>query len=139
MSRAMIGSVGGTPEPIIKTTELYPPEYVCFFASGQTVDMEPQKTQNKRGGLIACDHSLITAHIRTDTACMCLAVDLDPMDRGFGRKKLPRMSKKPAIERQGVTSSFLVASPIEVFVSCRVAHAANGCMIGARYNVQFPQ
>ena len=85
MSRAMIGSVGGTPEPIIKTTELYPPEYVCFFASGQTVDMEPQKTQNKRGGLIACDHSLITAHIHSDTACMCLTVDLDPMDRGLLR------------------------------------------------------
>jgi CRISPR-associated protein (TIGR02710 family) len=36
--KAMIVSVGGTPEPIVKTIEHHKPAYVCFFASQATND-----------------------------------------------------------------------------------------------------
>lgn len=36
--KAMIISVGGTPEPLIKTIEHHKPEFVCFFASQGTLD-----------------------------------------------------------------------------------------------------
>ena len=38
MSKAMIISVGGTPEPVVKTLETHGPEFVCFFCSEATVE-----------------------------------------------------------------------------------------------------
>lgn len=37
-TKAMIISVGGTPEPIVKTIQHHAPSYVCFFASQGTFD-----------------------------------------------------------------------------------------------------
>ena len=38
MAKAMIISVGGTPQPLIKSIEEYEPEFVSFFASQDTCD-----------------------------------------------------------------------------------------------------
>lgn len=38
MPKGMIISVGGSPEPIIKTIEEHRPEFICFFASQDTVE-----------------------------------------------------------------------------------------------------
>ena len=46
MIRAMIISVGGTPEPIIKSIAEYRPEFVSFFASQDTHD---KVSEIKRG------------------------------------------------------------------------------------------
>jgi|GEM_PF-2582665 len=34
--KAMLLSVGGTPEPLVKSIEHHRPEFVCFFASQGT-------------------------------------------------------------------------------------------------------
>lgn len=39
---AMIISVGGTPEPLVKTITYHSPEFVCFFASQGTMDKTVQ-------------------------------------------------------------------------------------------------
>ncbi len=38
MGRAMIISVGGSPEPVVKTLEAHGPEFVCFYCSETTVE-----------------------------------------------------------------------------------------------------
>ena len=37
--KAMIISVGGTPEPVVSSLLNHGPDYVCFFASQQSLDM----------------------------------------------------------------------------------------------------
>lgn len=43
---AMIISVGGTPEPLVKTIAHHNPEFVCFFASQGTLDKTVQVKEN---------------------------------------------------------------------------------------------
>jgi len=43
---AMIISVGGTPEPLVKTIEHHRPEFVCFLASQGTLDKTVQVKQS---------------------------------------------------------------------------------------------
>jgi CRISPR-associated protein (TIGR02710 family) len=38
----MIMSVGGSPEPLVASLNKYEPQYVCFFASQQSIDMVPR-------------------------------------------------------------------------------------------------
>ena len=60
MPRSMIVSVGGTIDPIIKTIELYDPEYVCFFASEQTVEkVHPIKEALREKGITVKDAKVI--------------------------------------------------------------------------------
>jgi CRISPR-associated protein (TIGR02710 family) len=51
MAKAMIVSVGGTPEPIIITLDEERPEFVCFLASQQSVD---QIADIKRRTAVSC-------------------------------------------------------------------------------------
>jgi len=39
MAKAMIVSLGGTPQPVIVAINYYKPEFVCFFASEQSVEL----------------------------------------------------------------------------------------------------
>ncbi len=45
MDRAMIVSLGGSPQPVIVAIRHYEPAFVCFVASEQSVEMVPQVRQ----------------------------------------------------------------------------------------------
>jgi hypothetical protein len=52
MPKAMIISVGGTPQPIIKSICKYKPEFISFFASQDTCDLVASiKAEVSKNGL----------------------------------------------------------------------------------------
>jgi len=58
--KSMIISVGGTPEPIVSSLLNHRPEYVCFFASQQSLDRIGEiKNQLKEKGLELKDYKVI--------------------------------------------------------------------------------
>jgi CRISPR-associated protein (TIGR02710 family) len=58
--KAMIISVGGTPEPIVRSLLEHKPGYVCFFASQQSLDVIGDiKKQIKEKGLVIENYKVI--------------------------------------------------------------------------------
>ena len=58
--KAVIISVGGTPEPIVKSLINHKPEFVCFFASQQTIDNIGEiKSRLKRENVNFKDYKII--------------------------------------------------------------------------------
>ncbi len=70
--KAMIISVGGTPEPVITTLLTHRPEYVCFFVSHQSVDLIGAiKERTRQAELSFTDYKIITDD--TDDLVLCYA------------------------------------------------------------------
>lgn len=60
MPRAIIVSLGGSPEPIVKTIEAHAPEFVCFLASQQSVDLVGEvKARLREKGIVIRDYKII--------------------------------------------------------------------------------
>lgn len=60
MPRAAIVSLGGSPEPIVKTIEVHVPEFVCFLASQQSVDLVGEvKARLREKGIVLHDYKVI--------------------------------------------------------------------------------
>ena len=58
--KAMIISVGGTSEPVVSSLLDHKPEYVCFFASQQSLDNIGEiKKQTKKKGHVFNDYKVI--------------------------------------------------------------------------------
>lgn len=73
MIRAMVISVGGTPEPVIKAITEYRPEFVSFFASQDTYD---KVTEIKQGVQKATGHTVkneITLADKVDDLFHCFS------------------------------------------------------------------
>lgn len=75
--KGMIVSVGGTPEPLIRTILEHKPDFVCFFVSQQSIDMLGDiKRRIKEGGhsiedyKVVCDDANDLIHCY-ETALLC--------------------------------------------------------------------
>jgi len=81
--KAMIVSIGGSPEPIVKTLLEHKPSFVCFFASQQSIDLIGQvKESIKQGGLKIDNHIVICDDINDLVHCYEKAITCkDILDR----------------------------------------------------------
>lgn len=68
--KAMIISVGGTPEPVVVSLLEHRPDYICFFASQQSVDKIGEiKERVKAGGHQLADYKVICDDVNDLVHC----------------------------------------------------------------------
>jgi CRISPR-associated protein (TIGR02710 family) len=89
MSKALIVSVGGSPEPVITAIVHHKPAFVCFFASQQSVDSIGQIKQSVPGKWSEArydDHKVIVDDPEEIEVCYKKALEcFDEVEkRGFG-------------------------------------------------------
>ncbi len=87
MSQAMIISVGGTPDPVVKTLEVHRPEFVCFYCSESTVEnVGAIKVRAREAGLSFRNRNVIMAD--PEHLAQCYRSALEACDRveeaGYG-------------------------------------------------------
>ncbi|OEU79576.1 MAG: CRISPR-associated protein [Desulfobacterales bacterium S5133MH4] len=74
--RAMIISVGGTPDPVVTSILKHKPDFVCFFASQQSLDMIGEiKKQTKAVGHNPSDYKVVCENAEDLLHCYAKALE----------------------------------------------------------------